>query len=173
MSHQEPGIRPQSLTIVHWQQVKSINLSLYWARDISHLYLCLISDSQVARMSLDLYTRNIPLTQKARFWGNYVSALKGKYTTSCHMASSRYNVPMQAMLTSAPPPRPGWPTSTPASLRPFPPPTPTWGTSSESWRPWCGTRPRPGPTPPPVCLRPMTGNVFFCVPNSKPYRVFM
>merc|ERR1712224_906334 len=29
------------------------------------------------RMSLDLYTRNIPLTQKARFWGNYVSALKG------------------------------------------------------------------------------------------------
>merc|ERR1711862_505040 len=29
------------------------------------------------KMSLDLYTRNIPLTQKARFWGNYVSALKG------------------------------------------------------------------------------------------------
>merc|ERR1712018_519446 len=29
------------------------------------------------RMSLDLYTRNIPLTQKAKFWGNYVSALKG------------------------------------------------------------------------------------------------
>eukprot|EP00092_Neocalanus_flemingeri_P104056 GFUD01133233.1.p1 GENE.GFUD01133233.1~~GFUD01133233.1.p1 ORF type:complete len:118 (-),score=27.29 GFUD01133233.1:103-456(-) len=28
-------------------------------------------------MSLDLYTRNIPLTQKARFWSNYVSALKG------------------------------------------------------------------------------------------------
>ena len=28
-------------------------------------------------MSLDLYTRNIPLTQKAKFWGNYVSALKG------------------------------------------------------------------------------------------------
>ena len=77
------------------------------ARDISHLYLCLISDSQVVRMSLDLYTRNIPLTQKARFWGNYVSALKGKYTSKCHMASSRCNVPMQAMLTSAPPPRPG------------------------------------------------------------------
>merc|ERR1711973_909996 len=30
-----------------------------------------------ATMSLDLYTRNIPLTQKAKFWGNYVSALKG------------------------------------------------------------------------------------------------
>merc|ERR1711963_714564 len=29
------------------------------------------------KMSLDLYTRNIPLTQKAKFWGNYVSALKG------------------------------------------------------------------------------------------------
>merc|ERR1712236_8046 len=28
-------------------------------------------------MSLDVYTRNIPLTQKAQFWGNYVSALKG------------------------------------------------------------------------------------------------
>ena len=35
-------------------------------------------------MSLDLYTRNIPLTQKARFWGNYVSALKGN--TSHHMS---------------------------------------------------------------------------------------
>merc|ERR1712243_71152 len=30
-----------------------------------------------ATMSLELYTRNIPLTQKAKFWGNYVSALKG------------------------------------------------------------------------------------------------
>merc|ERR1712137_829389 len=28
-------------------------------------------------MSLDLYPQNIPLTQKARFWSNYVSALKG------------------------------------------------------------------------------------------------
>merc|ERR1712107_221667 len=28
-------------------------------------------------MSLDLYTQNIPLTQKAKFWSNYVSALKG------------------------------------------------------------------------------------------------
>merc|ERR1712147_250374 len=37
----------------------------------------LTTDSQGAKMSLDLYTRNIPLTQKARFWGNYVSALKG------------------------------------------------------------------------------------------------
>ena len=71
------------------------------------LYLGLISDSQVARMSLDLYTRNIPLTQKARFWGNYVSALKGKHTSACHMASSRDNASLQEILTSAPHPRQG------------------------------------------------------------------
>ena len=29
-------------------------------------------------MSVDLYTHNIPLTQKATFWSNYVSALKGR-----------------------------------------------------------------------------------------------
>merc|ERR1739845_107436 len=28
-------------------------------------------------MSLDVFTQNIPLTQKARFWSNYVSSLKG------------------------------------------------------------------------------------------------
>ena len=28
-------------------------------------------------MSLDTYTRYLPLTQKAQFWGTYVSALKG------------------------------------------------------------------------------------------------
>jgi len=28
-------------------------------------------------MSLDVYTQNIGLTQKATFWSNYVSALKG------------------------------------------------------------------------------------------------
>ena len=38
-------------------------------------------------MTLDLYTRNIPLTQKARFWGNYVSALKG---SDLAIAPSRY-----------------------------------------------------------------------------------
>merc|ERR1712189_45936 len=30
------------------------------------------------RMSFDLYTQNISLTQKAKFWTNYVSALKGQ-----------------------------------------------------------------------------------------------
>ena len=29
-------------------------------------------------MSMDLYTQNISLTQKARFWSNYISALKGE-----------------------------------------------------------------------------------------------
>jgi len=39
-------------------------------------------------MSLDSYTQNIPLTQKARFWSNYVSALKGPlaldYSLPCY-----------------------------------------------------------------------------------------
>merc|ERR1712203_731188 len=30
-----------------------------------------------ATMNLDVYTQHVPLTQKARFWGNFVSALKG------------------------------------------------------------------------------------------------
>ena len=30
------------------------------------------------RMHLDLYTQNSALTQKAKFWCNYVGALKGK-----------------------------------------------------------------------------------------------
>ena len=33
-------------------------------------------------MSMDLYTQNISLTQKARFWSNYISALKGKSWSS-------------------------------------------------------------------------------------------
>merc|ERR1712018_788978 len=43
-------------------------------------------------VSLDLYTQNIPLTQKAKFWTNYVSSLKGNQdlrandpnTRNCH-----------------------------------------------------------------------------------------
>ena len=55
-------------------------------------------------MSLDLYTRNIPLTQKARFWGNYVSALKGiqmnsQYSTVVH---NRFYPPGNADLCAAP-----------------------------------------------------------------------
>ena len=50
-------------------------------------------------MSLDLYTRNIPLTQKARFWGNYVSALKGELIHFILPFKCIY----QVMLTSAPP----------------------------------------------------------------------
>ena len=32
-------------------------------------------------MNLDCYTQYIPLTSKARFWGNFVSALKGEKIT--------------------------------------------------------------------------------------------
>merc|ERR1712117_912440 len=43
-------------------------------------------------VSLNLYTQNIPLTQKAKFWTNYVSSLKGNQdlrandpnTRNCH-----------------------------------------------------------------------------------------
>ena len=38
-------------------------------------------------MSMDLYTQNISLTQKARFWSNYISALKGKCCSSIVPAS--------------------------------------------------------------------------------------
>merc|ERR1711988_32350 len=34
-------------------------------------------DTTTATMNLDVYTQHVPLTQKARFWGNFVSALKG------------------------------------------------------------------------------------------------
>ena len=74
-------------------------------------------------MSLDLYTRNIPLTQKARFWGNYVSALKGQIIVNTFI--SRINKITQAMLTFVPPQSPASSTSTPPSLRQSPPPTPT------------------------------------------------
>ena len=35
-------------------------------------------DSRMASRTLDIYTSNIPLTQKARFWSDFVSSLKGK-----------------------------------------------------------------------------------------------
>ena len=37
-------------------------------------------------MSMDLYTQNISLTQKARFWSNYISALKGKLSSSLYLS---------------------------------------------------------------------------------------
>jgi hypothetical protein len=33
-------------------------------------------------MHLDLYTHNSALTQKAKFWCNYVGALKGKHAVA-------------------------------------------------------------------------------------------
>merc|ERR1712184_165468 len=37
----------------------------------------IITTSSDDTMNLDCYTQYIPLTSKARFWGNFVSALKG------------------------------------------------------------------------------------------------
>merc|ERR1739848_706366 len=36
-----------------------------------------MTNSGMGKMHLDLYTQNAGLTQKAKFWCNYVSALKG------------------------------------------------------------------------------------------------
>ncbi len=36
-------------------------------------------NSGMGKMHLDLYTNNAALTQKARFWCNFVSSLKGEY----------------------------------------------------------------------------------------------
>ena len=86
--------------------------------------------TELAAMSLDLYTRNIPLTQKARFWGNYVSALKGDE----RYEYEHYNNPInpypyyiKATLTFARPPRPASAPSTRASRRRSPPTTRTSG----------------------------------------------
>ena len=35
-------------------------------------------------MNLDCYTQYVPLTTKARFWGNFVSALKGRLEPPSH-----------------------------------------------------------------------------------------
>ena len=36
------------------------------------------SNTGMGKMHLDLYTNNAALTQKARFWCNFVSSLKGE-----------------------------------------------------------------------------------------------
>ena len=33
----------------------------------------------IGKMHMELYTNNAPLTQKAKFWCNFVSSLKGDY----------------------------------------------------------------------------------------------
>ena len=37
-----------------------------------------MANTGLGKMHLDLYTQNAGLTHKAKFWCNYVSALKGK-----------------------------------------------------------------------------------------------
>jgi len=39
-----------------------------------------MANTGLGKMHLDLYTQNAGLTQKAKFWCNYVSALKGPDT---------------------------------------------------------------------------------------------
>ncbi len=39
----------------------------------------------IGKMHMELYTNNAPLTQKAKFWCNYVSSLKGEKALSLHM----------------------------------------------------------------------------------------
>ena len=44
------------------------------------LYFCYsMANSGLGKMHLDLYTQNAGLTHKAKFWCNYVSALKGEF----------------------------------------------------------------------------------------------
>lgn len=40
------------------------------------------SSSGMGKMHLDLYTNNAALTQKAKFWCNFVSSLKGELNVS-------------------------------------------------------------------------------------------
>ena len=50
------------------------------------------NNSGMGKMHLDLYTNNAALTQKAKFWCNFVSSLKGKKnrTRTTHVHSLRY-----------------------------------------------------------------------------------
>ena len=42
-----------------------------------------MANQGIGKMHLDLYTSNNPLTHKAKFWCNYVGALKGKAKNVC------------------------------------------------------------------------------------------
>merc|ERR1711862_1086716 len=67
----------------------------------------LTTDSKVAKQDMgDLYTRNIPLTQKARFWGNYVSALKGN-ADLCAASEARVINFYPSITETIPPTYPG------------------------------------------------------------------
>merc|ERR1712110_780726 len=47
------------------------------ATRVLYYYLKSYATTEARKMHLDLYTQNAGLTQKAKFWCNYVSALKG------------------------------------------------------------------------------------------------
>ena len=95
--------------------------------------------TQDLTMSLDLYTRYIPLTQKAQFWGNYVSALKGWIVyIHLHYIYVLLMIIYQVTLTCALPLSPASPTTTPPSPRPCLQSTLALVMSLASWRAWCG-----------------------------------
>merc|ERR1712128_270485 len=58
-------------------------------------------------MSLDTYTRYIPLTQKAQFWGTYVSALKGS-ADLCAAPEPRLTHHYPSITETLPPAYPGF-----------------------------------------------------------------
>ena len=53
-------------------------LSFYHLEFIHYSY-----QKTTTKMNLDCYTQYIPLTAKARFWGDFVSSLKGNNSQMC------------------------------------------------------------------------------------------
>ena len=45
-----------------------------------------LANTGLGKMHLDLYTQNAGLTHKAKFWCNYVSALKGELDSDHNFA---------------------------------------------------------------------------------------
>merc|ERR1712142_796850 len=66
----------------------------------SHFHNCRTLDQNNDTMNLDCYTQYIPLTSKARFWGNFVSALKGSndlYANPVHHVRTYYPSIVEAL----------------------------------------------------------------------------
>ena len=59
-------------------------LSFHHLEFIYHLELIhYFYQKTTTKMNLDCYTQYIPLTAKARFWGDFVSSLKGNNSQMC------------------------------------------------------------------------------------------
>ena len=86
-------------------------------------------------MNLDVYTQHIPLTQKARFWGNFVSALKGFIKLKISEDIKEY---WQGLTICTLPPSRTFATTTPPLWRQCQELMQDWRMSSEGWKIWCG-----------------------------------